>query len=307
MTQPETTDAEARSFAWEAMRQAAARSQKRTDTTTQALSYSADDVDSIEGRTRNIAKANGKPVPPPGTAGWPRRAAWSAFLEAFRLGLVEPCHELRPYPHSGQRYTTLTGFRFTTAGLQHYAVEVPLWDSSQLSAYLCSLGPVVSATQAALLLEAQRCWRASCFRAAIVMLGLAVEDAGNAVCDALGPYARPGSSLPWSKVSNPDTRFAARWSAARSVIGELQKVLRSAHVKGSAQPDWWGLWDYIDQNIVATVNSIREARNSAAHEPARIFESGEVSMHLAAAPHLVATLGRLRGFLTIPPVVIPPV
>jgi hypothetical protein len=232
-----------------------------------------------------------------------RGEVWDVFFDAIRLGLITPGTKA-----IGPTTLALTdSFQFTDRGHAHFASEVPLWDSSHMAEFIKGLKSAISRSQATLLLEAQRCWKAACYRAAVVMLGLANEEAVESLLSAVekqvpqDPSTKVGNA--WKELRNTKNKVAARWDAAREILMVVHDQLKAAHVAGKkTKPVWWvKTWEYALDPIATGIDGLRTLRNAAAHDPTHMIERGEVEVLFAGLPGLLQRVAGLRRFLRTPP------
>lgn len=197
-------------------------------------------------------------------------------------------------------------FTFSERGLRYFNGDVALdGDPSPLLAKLLELQTkhpkVVGAAQLTLLSEAQHCWRERCYRAAMILTGLAAEDASLAIVDALAAYpaqATTGASVAdWSTITATSGMFSVRWGAAVRVLRRLRDGLRGPG-KGAA---WWKILDPAPEWLLPLGEAVRLARNEAAHNPDRDYGANDVTLLLAALPTQLEAIAELHAFLTTPP------
>lgn len=250
---------------------------------------------SLEQVSEHVAKENGCALGHQAI----RNALWDVYFEAFHTGLITAAFHDGAWSYA---------FTFTDRGLDALLGEVPLWDSSHLSDYLReyrSRGARISDSQIVLLLEAQRCWRAGCHRAASVLVGLAAEEGAERVLESVEASIPQsgGSSLgkDWKILKTPREPLAKRWAAAVSILAALRMALQASLTKGS-EPSWWEeTWREPVESLHASINHIREQRNQAAHDPKRVFGPGEIAVLFPAVPVTIDKLARIDEFLRSPP------
>jgi len=225
------------------------------------------------------------------------------------MGLVIPAVSSANL-HHGSRYGV---FHFTSEGLRYFREGyVCLDDPGHLAEVLQNLKErhsQVSDGQIELLVEAQKCMRTGCYRAAMVLIGVANEDICIGLLDDLASYPKPpkkASALwnDWAQAVSEERRFAERWKPGLRVLGELKEKLRAS---GRGE-EWWPCWEAIPGSLAALGEAVRIARNAAAHEADRKFTRPEVGLLLAALPTVLETICKIRAFLKKPPsgVVLPP-
>lgn len=303
-----TTVAEMKEFVWEALRREGTAEHKRRQREARprrvhrALVASRQhDEASLEHAAEHVAKEKGVQI----GHGVIRDAVWDVYFEAFHLGLITAAFNgSQSWPAPAWAYE----FAFTDRGLQFFSGEVPLWDSTHLSEHLLELrsrGSKLSDAQITLLLEAQRCWKAGCHRAAAVMLGLACEEGAERLLETIEqclPEA-PGSSLSakWKIVRNPRDPIAKRWAAAMNLLVAERLALQGTFQKGS-EPAWWeSIWREQIEALDMAVGTVRSQRNDAAHDPKRLFAGGEIAVLVPSVPVVIDRLAKLHEFLRSPP------
>lgn len=304
------TVAEMKEFVWEALRregtaeQRARQREARPRRVYRALvAIRGHDETSLEHTAEHVAKDKGRQI----GHGVLRDAVWDVYFEAFHLGLITAAFNGSGSSSSALGWTYT--FAFTDRGLQFFSGEVPLWDSTHLSEHLRDLrsrGSKLSDAQVTLLLEAQRCWKAGCHRAAAVMLGLACEEGAERLLEAIEqclPEA-PASSLGarWKIVRNPRDPIAKRWGAAMALLVAERLALQGTFQKGS-EPAWWeSIWREQIEALDMAVGTVRSQRNDAAHDPKRLFAGGEIAVLVPSVPVVIDRLAKLDEFLRSPPV-----
>jgi hypothetical protein len=204
-------------------------------------------------------------------------------------------------------------FHFTEDGVKYFSEQgfISIHDPGQLAQVLQDLKqrtPVIEDGQIELLLEAQRCIRAGCYRAAMVVMGVASEDACLKLIDAIPTNCQaPAADSPlhgdWSNCTNSSSAFAARWKPAIRLLDAIKAVLRSP---ARGEP-WWQWWELVPGSLFTVGEAVRLARNAAAHNPKRKFTKAEVALLLAAMPTQLEMIANLTDFLTNPPAHLKPV
>jgi len=225
------------------------------------------------------------------------------YYSALNMGLLLPSRldqELNWNQHMGP-------FHFTADGVKYFSEEgfISLDDPGQLATVLQELKQRVAAIQDGqieLLLEAQRCIRSGCYRAAMVVMGVASEDACIALVDAIqlhcqAPAASSHLYSDWNNSLNTSLAFSARWKPAIRLLEAIKKQLR---VPGKGE-SWWQWWELVSGSLFTVGEAVRVARNAAAHDTQRKFSRGEVALLLTAMPTQLEMIANLTDFLTAPP------
>lgn len=299
---------EMKEFVWEALRREGAREHGRRQREPRPRRFiralvarRGHDEASLEHSAETVAREKGGQI----GYGVLREAVRDVFFEAFHLALITPAfHNSEAWPPPSWTYE----FTFTDRGLQFFSGEVPLWDSTHLSEHLRELrsrGSKLSDAQVALLLEAQRCWKAGCHRAAAVMLGLASEEGAERLLETIEqclPEA-PASSLSakWKILRNPRDPIAKRWAAAMNLLVAERVALQATFQKGS-EPAWWeSIWREPIEALDMAVGTVRSQRNDAAHDAKRLFSGGEIAVLVPSMPVVIDRLAKIDEFLSSPP------
>ncbi|MHC5056352.1 MAG: hypothetical protein ACYTKD_16760 [Planctomycetota bacterium] len=202
-------------------------------------------------------------------------------------------------------------FRFTSEGIRYFTsgAYTPIDDPGHFCSALQALrqkhGRITEA-QIALLLEAQKCIHSGCFRAAMVLVGVACEDACTSLLDSLADGLKPpvkGSATKpdWAAMSNASLSFAARWKPGLRVLETVKQGLRQQG-RGA---DWWQWWQTVPGSLSTVGEAVRMSRNVAAHDSERVFEKPEVALLLAALPIILEAICELDSFLESPPAGVP--
>lgn len=247
-----------------------------------------------------VSKALNRPPWEPGDRG-PRivetQIRRRVFHELVALGFIVPGDPVSHFTWGAER----GAFTFTQRGLQYFKAGIALdTEPDALAAKLLDLHrrfpDTVSVSQLTLLREARHCWRQACYRAAMILTGLACEDAALALVDALDAYPAKAATGPtladWKGIA-PGGMFSQRWGAAVRVIRRLRDGLRAA---GKAQ-DWWKLLDPQPEWLLPLGEAVRVARNESAHNSDRDYGLSDVTLLLAALPTQLEVIAELRSFL----------
>lgn len=224
------------------------------------------------------------------------------FYAAINMGLILPSRldqALDWSMHSGP-------FHFTTEGINYFSEGfISIDDPGYLGKALQELQqrlPTIEDGQIELLLEAQRCIKAGCYRAAMVVMGVANENSCLALLDAIPMNCNAlatGSPLyqDWNSCCNTSLAFTGRWKPATRLLEEIKKVLR---VPGRGEP-WWQWWEMIPGALYTIGEAVRVARNAAAHNTERALSRAEVALLLAALPTHIEMIANITEFLNNPP------
>ena len=198
-------------------------------------------------------------------------------------------------------------FHFTSEGIKYFSGGfISVDDSGYFGQALAELQeriPLIGDGQRELLLEAHRCLKAGCYRAAMVLIGVANEDACLALVDALPANlkAPPNGNLilqDWNNCNNGTLAFSNRWKSAVRIIESVKPKLRKL---GKGEP-WWQWWEMVPGSLHTVGEAVRIARNAAAHSVDRPFSKAEVALLLSSMPIQLEMIGNLTAFLTDPPI-----
>lgn len=203
-------------------------------------------------------------------------------------------------------------FHFTTEGGNYFSGGfISIDDPGYLGRALQELQqrlPTIEDGQIELLLEAQRCIKASCYRAAMVVMGVANEDSCLALLDAISMNCNaPATGSPlyqdWNSGCNASLAFTRRWKPATRLLEGIKKAIR---ISGKGEP-WWQWWEMIPGALYTVGEAVRVARNSAAHNTDRTFSRAEVALLLAAIPTHMEMVANITDFLQNTPPGIAPI
>lgn len=232
-----------------------------------------------------------------------RHAVLKVYYSAINMGLIIPSklnQDLNWSANSGP-------FHFTIEGIKYFSNEsfISIDDPGYLGEALKELQqriPTIEDGQIELLLEAQRCINARCFRAGIVVMGVANEDICLALVDTISKNYKPpakGSqySKDWKNCCDTSLAFATRWRATINLLEAMKSKLRT---QGRGQP-WWQWWEMIPDSLHTIGEAVRIARNTAAHDAARTFKRAEVALLLSAMPTQLEMIARITEFFQKPP------
>lgn len=160
----------------------------------------------------------------------------------------------------------------------------------------------ISDGQVELLLEAQRCMNAHCYRAGMVLIGVANEDICIDLVESITITCAPpkhGSSLfsDWNNCSNSNLTFSARWKPAIRLLEGLKNKIRAVG-KGES---WWQWWEMIPGSLYSLSEPIRLNRNKSAHDVERSFSRAELILLLSGMPTQLEAIANIINFLKSPP------
>lgn len=224
------------------------------------------------------------------------------YYNAVQLGLVIPRTASEDLNWPGQT----DSFQFTAEGIEYFSRDfISLDDPSNLELLLRELESrfnSVTTSQTELLLEAQRCMKAGCYRAGIIVIGVANEDFCLELVNSIPQNCNPpsaGSQLhqDWLSCLNTPLAFAAKWKPAIRLLEALKNTLRP---KGRGE-NWWQWWEMIPGSLHTLGEAVRIARNSAAHSPERSFNRAELALLLAGKPIHLEMIASITNLLQNPP------
>ena len=225
------------------------------------------------------------------------------YYSALNMGLIQPSKA-----DANMVWNQETGaFQFTTEGLSYFSEGfISIDDPGYLAETLEELKrriPTIEGGQISLLLEAQRCMKSGCYRAAMVLIGIANEDSCLSLLDAIPTSINsPQTSSPliadWANCNNQSNVFAARWKPGIRILDAIKTQLRSP----GRGKDWMQWWEMIPGSLYTLGEAVRLARNSAAHSTDRIFIKAEVALLLSAMPIQIEMIAEITVFLTRPPI-----
>jgi hypothetical protein len=197
-------------------------------------------------------------------------------------------------------------FHFTADGVNYFRDGfVSIDDPGHLGQVLQEMKtglPAIQDGQIELLLEAQRCVKSGCYRAGMVVMGVASEDACTALLDILPVNCQPPTTSnpfhgDWSNCTNPTANFTQRWRPAVRILEEIKKRIRGP---GRGQ-SWWPWWEMVPGSLHTIGEAVRISRNAAAHDTNRKFTKAEVALLLGAMPTHLEMIANLTDFLQNPP------
>ena len=224
------------------------------------------------------------------------------YYSALSMGLVLPSNLTQALDHNAHIGT----FHFTADGVNYFQGGfVSIDDPGHLGEFLHELKgrvPSIADGQIELLLEAQRCVKSGCYRAGMVVMGVASEDSCTALMDTIPSNCQApasGSPLHDDRTSciNTTLNFTRRWKPAIRILEAIKKNIRSA---GHGE-SWWSWWEMVPGSLHTVGEAVRIARNAAAHDTTRKFSKAEVALLLSIMPTQLEMIGNLTDFLQSPP------
>jgi hypothetical protein len=224
-----------------------------------------------------------------------------AYYSAINMGLIIP-------GRADQSLDWDLGgiFQFTLEGIQYFSEGfISIDDPGHLGIALKELQnrhPSLDDGKIELLLESQRCIKAGCYRAGMVVIGVANEDMCFALLDSIRlncspPLKRSILYADWNSCNNSTLSFSMRWKPGIRILEEIKNKIRKVG-KGE---NWFQWWEMIPGSLYTLGEAVRIARNSAAHDPNHIFSKAEVALLLSALPTQLEMLSNITEFLKSPP------
>jgi len=267
-------------------------------------SFDLDGVDSvIDTAFKNCSEARLIPNDVTGSKCPPfRHIVIKVYYSALQMGLLVPGNATQTMEWNMQNGP----FHFTADGVRYFSEGfISVDDPGNLGIVLRELQdrlPSVEDGQIELLLEAQRCVKSSCNRAAMVVIGVASEEACTSLLEAIPTNCqkpKKGSQFEqdWKSCCNSALSFTGRWKPAIRILEAIKKSVR-----GKAKGETWGQWwEMVPGSFFTIGEAVRIARNAAAHDTTRKFSKAEVALLLGAMPTQLAMIANLTEFLTNPP------
>jgi hypothetical protein len=224
------------------------------------------------------------------------------FYSALNMGLVLPSNLGQSFAWDLDSFP----FHFTTEGRDYFSegfisVDDPgyLGESFKI---LQQRIPAINDGQIELLLEAQRCLKSGCYRAAIVVIGVANEDLCIELLDSIPIHCQKPSTgnqleQDWKICINNLNTFSARWKSGVAILESIKGKFRKAG-RGQSWGQWWEL---VPRSLFTLGEAVRMARNAAAHDKDRSFSRAEVALLLSAMPTHLEMISNLTEFLKQPP------
>ncbi len=276
---------------------------KRTPEPPQAAIYlfatPGSDSNAVQHEAERLAAARSFPTVSLRTElGAQRRTMIGAYWEAVASGLITPL------PANQPEFFT---FLFTPRGRRFFAsLPLPLARPSALLDSLAALQArrptAVSDSQKELLAEAHRCWTRECYRAAMVVLGVATEDSVAGLLQEMRSYPAKGPKNvdAWKVVGSDDQGAAARLKSGLLILRAIEVGLRKVSTKlrqdRSPLPAWADTWARSLDPLSTFAEAVRIQRNGAAHVATDRFTRSGVGLLLAGVPNLLEHVDELRAF-----------
>jgi hypothetical protein len=227
-----------------------------------------------------------------------RHILLKVFYSAINMGLIIPSTL-----DQGLDWSYNSGiFHFTNEGIKYFSNGfISIDDPGYLGIALRELQKRASSIddgQIELLLEGQRCIKSGCYRAGMVVIGVANENLCLGLLDAiLMGCSPPKKESPlnhhWNSLGNPSLSFTMRWKPGVKILEEMKNKLRPVG-KGES---WWQWWKMIPGSLYTLGEAVRIARNSAAHDSNRLFSKAEVALLLSAMPIQLEMIATITEFL----------
>lgn len=225
------------------------------------------------------------------------------YHSALTMGLVLPSRLDQALDWS----KSFEPFHFTSEGIKYFSggfvsVDDPGYFCEALEALRTRVHSITDG-QRELLLEAQRCLKSGCYRAAMVLIGVDNEDACLRLVDAIplnlkGPTTGTALLQDWNNCCNTTLAFSIRWKSAVRILESVKPKLRKV---GKGKP-WLQWWEMIPGSLYTVGEAVRIARNAAAHSVDRSFSKAEVALRLSSMPTQLEMIASITEFLTNPPI-----
>jgi hypothetical protein len=223
------------------------------------------------------------------------------YYTAINMGLIIPGKvgsQLNWNSENGAFQFTLEGIKYFSQGF------ISIDDPDYLGITLKELQkrlPSIDDGKIELLLESQRCIKAGCYRAGMVVMGVANEDMCFALLDSIPLNCNPpppASALnsDWNNCNNSTLSFSMRWKPGIRILEEIKNKIRKS-AKGET---WFQWWEMIPGSLYTLGEAVRIARNTAAHDSNRLFSKAEVALLLSAMPTQLEMLSNITEFLKSP-------
>lgn len=224
------------------------------------------------------------------------------YYSAISMGLIIPGkanQELGWNQQSGTFQFTLEGIKYFSDGF--ISIDDPIHLGMALKELQKRL-PSIDDGKIELLLESQRCIKAGCYRAGMVVIGVANEDMCLALLDSIQLNCKPPSKMSilyedWNNCNNSTLAFSRRWKPGIRILEEIKNKIRKL-AKGESWSLWW---EMIPGSLYTLGEAVRMARNTAAHDSNRLFSRAEVALLLSAMPTQLEMLSSITEFLKSPP------
>ncbi len=222
------------------------------------------------------------------------------YYSAISMGLIIPGQVTQRLDREGGE------FQFTLEGIKYFSKGfISVDDPDYLGIALKELQkrlPSIDDGKIELLLESQRCIKAGCYRAGMVVMGVANEDMCLALLDSIQLNCIPPPKTSqlytdWNNGNNSTLAFSMRWKPGIRILEEIKNKIRK-HAKGESWSLWW---EMIPGSLYTLGEAVRMARNTAAHDSNRLFSRAEVALLLSAMPTQLEMLSSITEFMKSPP------
>ncbi len=224
------------------------------------------------------------------------------FYSAISMGLINP-----GFADQAITWSQDSGvFQFTVEGIEYFSNGyISVDDPGYLGIVLRELQkrlPSIDDGKIELLLESQRCIKAGCYRAGMVVMGVANEDMCVALLDSIPLNCNPPPSKSalhpdWNNSKDSKLSFSMRWKPGIRILEEIKNKIR----KGAKGEPWFQWWEMIPGSLYTLGEAVRIARNTAAHDSNRLFSRAEVALLLSAMPTQLEMISSITEFLKSPP------
>jgi hypothetical protein len=226
------------------------------------------------------------------------------YYTAISMGLIIPGRIRQDFNWG---YSSGVGpFQFTQEGINYFSngfisVDNPGYLGIALKELQKRL-PSIDDGKIELLLESQRCIKAGCYRAGMVVMGVANEDMCVQLLDSITlncNFPPPGSTInsDWNNCNNSTLSFSMRWKPGIRILEGIKNKIRKS-AKGES---WFQWWEMIPGSLYTLGEAVRLARNTAAHDSNRLFSRAEVALLLSAMPTQLEMISSITEFLKSPP------
>jgi len=165
------------------------------------------------------------------------------YFAAISMGLIIPGTVSQDLGWNQQQ----GAFQFTLEGIKYFSNGfISIDDPGHLGKALKELQnrlPSIDDGKIELLLESQRCIKAGCYRAGMIVMGVANEDMCLELLDSIPLNCTPPPSksklhADWNNCNNSTHSFSKRWKAGIRILEEIKNNLRKVS-KGESWSQWW--------------------------------------------------------------------
>jgi len=227
------------------------------------------------------------------------RVALELYHELLADGFVIPFED-GSFPGSNHQFVPIA---FTRAGVEWARGECRIRTNPHeildaLQSVHDDYPSTVTPGCVALVQEAVHCIESRCFRAAVVLAGVAAEDATGQLMECLCKLTSYTAANGWNDLTNRALAFARRWAGARLVLAEVrQRIQRQLQ---RPRPDWWSLWENLPESLVPLGEAVRISRNTAAHDADHRFTYLEAATLLCGLPHQLRWIAEIQDHIQNP-------